>query len=199
MAAATFRKSLRTSDYAFRIGGDEFALLLPQSDTEQAATLSRRFAPRMRVPRADESGNSTGTGLWLAVYPDDGELQETLIRVADERLYRLKNETRSASGAASRPDTGEGNSFYGRAGLPNLPYVEPPPESETKKIVDRRRWERFSMSETNAYALIGENPQRKARVLNLGHGGICLEAPRWRNSAKHFMPYCTCRFFRPYA
>jgi len=43
MAAATLRKSLRTSDYAFRIGGDEFALLLPQSDTEQAAALSRRL------------------------------------------------------------------------------------------------------------------------------------------------------------
>src|ERR1700733_1806806 len=42
MAAATLRKSLRTSDYAFRIGGDEFALLLVQSDTEQALALGRR-------------------------------------------------------------------------------------------------------------------------------------------------------------
>src|ERR1017187_1684281 len=43
VAASMLRKSLRTSDYAFRIGGDEFALLLPQSDTEQAAALSRRL------------------------------------------------------------------------------------------------------------------------------------------------------------
>src|ERR1700719_5064897 len=43
MAATTLRKSMRTSDYAFRIGGDELALLLPQTDTEQAATLSRRL------------------------------------------------------------------------------------------------------------------------------------------------------------
>src|ERR1039458_8718199 len=43
MAASTLRKSLRTSDYAFRIGGDEFALLLPQSDPEQAGALSRRL------------------------------------------------------------------------------------------------------------------------------------------------------------
>ena len=42
-AAATLRKSLRTSDYAFRIGGDEFALLLVHSDTEQASTLARRI------------------------------------------------------------------------------------------------------------------------------------------------------------
>jgi diguanylate cyclase (GGDEF)-like protein len=41
-AAATLKKALRTSDFAFRIGGDEFALLLPQTDAEQALALSRR-------------------------------------------------------------------------------------------------------------------------------------------------------------
>jgi diguanylate cyclase (GGDEF)-like protein len=175
VAAATFRKSLRTSDYAFRIGGDEFALLLPQSDTEQAATLSRRLRAtyassiermNLGIPLALDHG--------LAVYPDDGESQETLIRVADERLYLLKNGTRSGP----RPGAGERNpASTAAATLPNLPYLEPAVGSETKKIVDRRRWERFSMSETNAYALIGEDPERKARVLNLGHGGLCLEAP----------------------
>src|SRR5258708_40061759 len=92
MAASTLRKSLRTSDYAFRIGGDEFALLLPQSDPEQAAALSRRLRTaytaaieplHMGIPLALDFG--------LAVYPDDGELREVLIRVADERLYQFKN------------------------------------------------------------------------------------------------------------
>src|SRR5271168_959889 len=41
-AAMTLKKALRTSDSAFRIGGDEFALLLPQADAEQALALSRR-------------------------------------------------------------------------------------------------------------------------------------------------------------
>src|SRR5260370_7967509 len=41
-AAATLKKALRTSDSAFRIGGDEFALLLPQTDSVQALALSRR-------------------------------------------------------------------------------------------------------------------------------------------------------------
>jgi diguanylate cyclase (GGDEF)-like protein len=178
MAAATFRKSLRTSDYAFRIGGDEFALLLPQSDTEQAATLSRRLRAtyassiepmNLGIPLALDYG--------LAVYPDDGELQEALIRVADGRLYQLKNETRSPGGASSRPGPPERTQKIATAvPLQNLPSVEPSPESETKKTADRRRWERFSMANTNAYALIGEYPERKARVLDLGHGGISLEA-----------------------
>src|ERR1700722_6851305 len=97
MAASTLRKSLRTSDYAFRIGGDEFALLLPQSDPEQAAALSRRLRAayassieplQLGVPLALDYG--------LAVYPEDGELQEVLIRVADESLYQLKNGMRSS-------------------------------------------------------------------------------------------------------
>src|SRR3989441_13171946 len=41
-AAATLKKALRTSDSAFRIGGDEFALLLPQTDSPQALALCRR-------------------------------------------------------------------------------------------------------------------------------------------------------------
>src|SRR5271156_195140 len=41
-AATTLKRALRTSDSAFRIGGDEFALLLPQTDPAQALALSRR-------------------------------------------------------------------------------------------------------------------------------------------------------------
>src|SRR6202790_1618681 len=81
MVAETLRKSMRTSDYAFRLGGDEFALLLPQSDTEQAAALSRRLRAayaatietlHMDVPLALDYG--------LAIYPDDGDIKEVLIR-----------------------------------------------------------------------------------------------------------------------
>src|ERR1700679_2964525 len=43
LAATTLRKTMRASDFAFRIGGDEFALLLPQTDPEQAITLCRRI------------------------------------------------------------------------------------------------------------------------------------------------------------
>src|ERR1700733_8878665 len=126
MAAATLRKSLRTSDYAFRIGGDEFALLLPQSDTEQAAALSRRlratFASSIEplnlgIPLALDYG--------LAVYPEDGELQEVLIRVADERLYQLKNGTRSSepsaatgTGSSPGPTTPESKEKPGASALP---------------------------------------------------------------------------------
>ncbi len=180
MAAATLRKSLRTSDYAFRIGGDEFALLLPQSDKEQAAVLSRRLRAayaqsieplNLGIPLALDYG--------LAAYPEDGELQEVLIRVADERLYQLKNGTRGAAparpnGTSSRPEVPEPKP---EVAAPAVPPMQPQPAADVKKT-EQRRWERVSLANTHAYALIGEGVERTARVLDLGYGGIALETSR---------------------
>ena len=186
MAAATLRKSLRTSDYAFRIGGDEFALLLPQSDTEQAAALSRRLRAayassieplNLKIPLALDYG--------LAVYPDDGELQEVLIRVADERLYQLKNGTRTAAPApAPKPESNPHPPIPAPEPKPAPPTastprtsVEPPLNDDIKKPNgDKRRWERVSLANTHAYALIGDGVERTARVLDLGYGGVALES-----------------------
>jgi diguanylate cyclase (GGDEF)-like protein len=206
MAAATLRKSLRTSDYAFRIGGDEFALLLPQSDTEQAAILSRRLRTayeesleplKLGIPLALDYG--------LAVYPEDGELQEVLIRVADERLYQLKNGTRAtaaAVGSTAAPAAGPTPAVQlntravmpeaaPRVAPPVIPPTAPPIAApiapavdasqmaeEKKAIAERRRWERVSLANTHAYALIGEGVETTARVLDLGYGGFALETSR---------------------
>ena len=91
-AAATLRKSLRTSDYAFRIGGDEFALLLVHSDSEQANTLARRI--RANFGSAVQSmQTSVGLGLdyGIAVFPVDGDQKDVLVRIADQRLYSMKH------------------------------------------------------------------------------------------------------------
>jgi diguanylate cyclase (GGDEF)-like protein len=185
MAASTLRKSLRTSDYAFRIGGDEFALLLPQSDTEQAAALSRRL--RAAYSDSIEPLNlelSLSLDYGLAVYPEDGELQEVLFRVADERLYQLKNGTRApdpspAAGSSPRPVASEPKQNVAPPTAPPAPsVVEPSSIGETKKAsTERRRWERVSLANTHAYALIGEGVERTARVLDLGYGGVAVETP----------------------
>ena len=182
MAAATLRKSLRTSDYAFRIGGDEFALLLPQSDTEQAATLSRRLRAAFAASIEPlHLGVSLALDYGLAVYPEDGELQEVLTRVADERLYQLKNGMRESAvplsaAAGSRPPVGE----PARPPVaPAAPSVERFPTDEQKKTgAERRRWERVSLANTHAYALIGEGVERTARVVDLGYGGVAVETSK---------------------
>jgi diguanylate cyclase (GGDEF)-like protein len=213
-AAATLKKALRTSDSAFRIGGDEFALLLPQTDAEQALALSRRvetvFA-EMLQPLQLSVGVSMDHG--VATFPQDGEQADQLIRVADERLYRLKqaNHGRSANGETRPPSESappEPVSPADRSEMPAPPIsiesgrsaerpepkVEPterapePPSptapSETsapsqapppRGYAVQRKAERVSMAGTNAYATLGEQAARRARVLDLGFGGVAIE------------------------
>jgi diguanylate cyclase (GGDEF)-like protein len=178
MAATTLRKSMRTSDYAFRIGGDEFALLLPQSDPEQAAALTRRL--RAAYASAIEPlslGVPLALDYGLAVYPDDGDQQEILIRVADERLYQLKNTTRSPASAAPVSATTHAATTAEDEIPPTTGLAAeklPIPEA-TRPASERRRWERVSLAGARAYALIGEGVERTARVVDLGYGGVALE------------------------
>lgn len=176
LAATTLRKSLRTSDYAFRIGGDELALLLPQSDTEQAAALSRRLRTaysatieplHLGIPLALDYG--------LAIYPEDGEQRERLIRVADERLYRMKQSLWPPKPPALQsqpPETGK------KARPPQFGAPTPGPAAPIPgtRSAERRRWERVSLAGTRAYALIKQGAEQTARVLDLGYGGVALEA-----------------------
>ena len=186
LVAETLRKSMRTSDYAFRLGGDEFALLLPQSDPEQAAALSRRLRTayaaaiepfHMEIPLALDYG--------LAIYPDDGDLQEVLIRVADERLYQLKNGGHPSRPTAAAPEVARPESAPRSEAPPTVKSsVEPATEARPSSSgawtsgPDRRRWERVSLATTHAYALIGEGVEFTAKVMDLGYGGVALETSR---------------------
>ena len=205
-AAATLKKALRTSDFAFRIGGDEFALLLPQTDAEQALALSRRVETvflEMVPPLQLSVAVSMDHG--VATFPQDGEQADQLIRVADERLYRLKqaNHGRSVNGGtrtpsdsapAEPPSTPERPATppppisieSGRTPERSEPKAEPPasaaPETSAppqppppRAYAVQRKAERVSMAGTNAYATLGEQGARRARVIDLGFGGVAIE------------------------
>jgi diguanylate cyclase (GGDEF)-like protein len=118
LAAATLRKTLRASDFAFRIGGDEFALLLPQTDTEQANTLCRRVRTQYEGDiHSLKVDPSVTLDFGIAVLPVDGEQKSELMGTADDRLYQLKNAGRiasrltpSASAPSPESDRDEGSS-----------------------------------------------------------------------------------------
>jgi len=198
-AAITLQKALRTSDSAFRIGGDEFALLLPQTDAAQALALSRRvetvFAETLR-PLQLTFAVTMDHG--VATFPQDGDQSDQLIRVADQRLYRFKDaNVRTASDsshtAAPQPpsQTPAQSPISISAGrtaeklstdLPaastvavgTLAQQDPAPIADASFAIQRKA-ERVSMVGTNAYAIIGDQGSRRARVLDLGFGGVALE------------------------
>ncbi len=194
LAASTLRHSMRTSDYAFRIGGDEFALLLPQADSEQAGTLGRRihtnFAAVLQPQRMDLP---LGLDYGLAVYPQDGDQTSILMKIADERLYQMKyaNRPQPAPGAVPPPpsrrvtdrpqsSTAQPQPAAGGAGQAGSPLPPKPPAAPSsasgKSNVERRRWERISLAGKKAFATVGNGAELKLRVLDMSHGGVALEA-----------------------
>ena len=102
LAASTLGKTLRASDFSFRIGGDEFALLLPQTEPEQAITLCHRIRSQYEADIAPlhlDIGVTLDFG--VAVHPVDGDQKRALMNIADQRLYQMKISGRAKSG--SRP------------------------------------------------------------------------------------------------
>jgi diguanylate cyclase (GGDEF)-like protein len=80
---------LRAGDSAFRIGGDEFALLLPEADEAEAEAAAERLAGAFRVA-ADPAFAGLGMTFGVATVPDDANESEALIRRADAALYERK-------------------------------------------------------------------------------------------------------------
>jgi diguanylate cyclase (GGDEF)-like protein/putative nucleotidyltransferase with HDIG domain len=79
---------VRESDLAFRMGGDEFALLLAGTpDREGAMAGARRVCEA--ISRADRRVKASHG---VAVWPADGPEQEALLSAADRRLYAMKGE-----------------------------------------------------------------------------------------------------------
>src|SRR5271155_5543120 len=77
--ADTLKKALRTSDSAFRIGGDEFALLLPQTDAAQALALPRRIsAVFAEMIEPLQLAVSVTIDHGIAIFPQDAELADQL-------------------------------------------------------------------------------------------------------------------------
>ncbi|WP_232214237.1 bifunctional diguanylate cyclase/phosphodiesterase [Bacillus sp. SG-1] len=76
----------------FRQGGDEFILLLDNSDKEKAASLSVRILQSFTKP-IDISGQDffVTPSIGISMYPDDGMDQETLIKHADTAMYLAKD------------------------------------------------------------------------------------------------------------
>jgi diguanylate cyclase (GGDEF)-like protein len=88
---------LRLIDYAFRYGGDEFVILLPQTSKEAALVVARRLLEVMRINEfmATEGLKlNVRCSMGLATYPEDAKSAHEIIRQADEMMYSVKNTTR---------------------------------------------------------------------------------------------------------
>jgi diguanylate cyclase (GGDEF)-like protein len=109
MIGDTIKAHLRMIDYAFRYGGDEFVVLLPQTSKENALVVVRRIRDLLinRVFFAEEKMNIRVTASFgVAAYPVDGCTRKELLRKADEAMYVVKNTTRNNIALAGQGITG---------------------------------------------------------------------------------------------
>jgi diguanylate cyclase (GGDEF)-like protein len=88
--AQLLRVELRQSDLAGRMGGDEFAALLVESDANTGETFLDRLNAGLSELESGEAGVPLAISAGLSRYPEDGEDTETLFAVADRRLYEAK-------------------------------------------------------------------------------------------------------------
>jgi diguanylate cyclase (GGDEF)-like protein len=77
----------REMDTAARYGGDEFVLILPETDAEAARLVAQRISKRL-AEDGEEPKISVSIG--MAIYPDDGETVNEILGAADRDLYREK-------------------------------------------------------------------------------------------------------------
>ena len=89
--AARLLRCIRSRDYAFRIGGDEFALIVSADmDEEQRARMAERIQTTLSAPVVlDGKELSVGVSCGCACYPEDGDASQVRI-AADSRMYETK-------------------------------------------------------------------------------------------------------------
>lgn len=87
---------LRKGDTVARIGGDEFLLLLPEiSRIENATTIAQKILESFRSPFAlDNRRVYITTSIGIAIFPEDGNDADTLVKNADIAMYRAKQRGR---------------------------------------------------------------------------------------------------------
>ena len=82
--------SVRDGDLCFRYGGDEFALLLPETDEEGARQIAERV--RLAIAAVSPQGASGVTAsIGIGSSPQDAQESDALVAVTDSALYRAKD------------------------------------------------------------------------------------------------------------
>jgi diguanylate cyclase (GGDEF)-like protein len=165
---------IRSSDYACRIGGDEFGLVLPQSETKSAHALAQRIIEQFeRYVRALTPDVEVGLDYGVAAYPDNGDSPTSLYEVADRNLYAYKKASRGTPEQASPERKPPEAAVKAAPAAPPAPEAAPSATRAPNQSSKKRRYARISLEGTDARGVLANGfNQKMARVLDLSFGGV---------------------------
>lgn len=89
--------TVRDSDYPFRIGGDEFVVLLVETDSDGARAYAERVSALLRHETAIEEDATVRLSISVGIssFPDGGDAPEDVLKSADVALYKAKAQGRN--------------------------------------------------------------------------------------------------------
>ena len=113
--ADRLRETLRSSDFAARMGGDEFSVIVHSvEELMDVHGVVTKVSDALCIPFvADRQIIAVGASVGWAIFPDDGVTTGELLRVADRRMYADKQQRRSPVRRVATP-----SSAVQKAGLP---------------------------------------------------------------------------------
>ena len=85
--AGLLNKNLRTADFSCRFGGDEFAILMPETDKEKADHLKERIYQQLRKNNQE---HEIQISLSIGIHESNGEDPSSILHYADTAMYREK-------------------------------------------------------------------------------------------------------------
>ncbi|MGO8819304.1 MAG: diguanylate cyclase domain-containing protein [Terriglobia bacterium] len=186
--------TIRGSDISCRIGGDEFALLLPQGDRAGTEVLAERISRKFdEYARPLAPGVPVGIDYGIAIFPEDGKDAAGLCEAADRRLYACKQKTHRPAPTlviappttAPRIEVPSRRSELVKTAQYNHPFLYPPASAASEMTEDRnqisqdrpdgRRFERVRLKGTPALGIVqAEGRSSTVEVLDASLGGVCL-------------------------
>ncbi|MBV1787814.1 EAL domain-containing protein [Marinobacterium sp. D7] len=195
--ARRLTSTLRASDTVCRLGGDEFVLLLEDVDSgEQAIRIVRKIVDSLSAPgRLDDLELVITASFGIALYPQDGQDADSLMKHADAAMYRSKRDGRNCIHLFSREDDDTALARLQlendiRHGIQNREFVlhyQPIVDAESRRIVSVEalvRWYRPGQGFISPDHFIPV-AEESGLILPLGEQLLeqaCEQLLRWRGS-----------------
>src|SRR5207247_2634050 len=133
------KQAVRLYDVPTRYGGDEFAIILPDADTEVASRVAHRINEKLAALALSgemrDAGMTIGLSIGVATFPQPLGDAAALVEAADTAMYRAKQ----AGGGVrvwehSFAEGPRGAMRSGRAAIPPAPYLADPARLATRDL-----------------------------------------------------------------